>query len=239
MDDFKENSKYGLKCLHSRLFLEYKIWCVVLMVTSLVGCAPVMYSVDLKYVPTRTFSKVKQVTQPIALTVAAFQDLRTMEDKMLIGRVIKSNGEQIRVFPKFVRPAQAVTVPIKEFFRQAGYRVAPENPAWDLHESTIIKGWGPILVGGSIDELDVVCQESLTLIKYTAKVKLTVYFADSLKGKIFHTLSADSSASLEHVLFSEERMEQQINTALSGAIEKLFEGRDITNIISEGARQNP
>ena len=239
MEDKKENCIYGMKRLHSRIVSGYRIWCVVFVVTLLVGCAPSLYSVDMKYVPTRTFPKAKGVTQPIALTVAAFQDMRKIEDNMLIGRVIKSNGKQIPVLPRFVRPSKAVTEPIKEFLRQAGYRVATESPAWDLQEASINKGWGTILVGGSIDDLDVVCQESLTVMKYTAKVKLTIYFADTLKGKIFHTVTMDSSASLDHVLFSEERLEQQINTALSDAIEKMFEGRDITNIINEGAKQNP
>lgn len=238
MEDFKENCIYGMKRLHSQIVSGYQIWCVVFVATLLVGCAPGLYSVDMKYVPTRTFPKAKGVTQPIALTVAAFQDVRKIKDNMLIGRVIKSNGKQIPVLPKFVTPSKAVTEPIKEFLRQAGYRVASASPAWDLQESSINKGWGPILVGGSIDDLDVVCQESLTIMKYKAKVKLTIYFADTLKGKIFHTVTTESSGSLEHVLFSEERLEKQINTALSDAMEKIFEGRDIRNIINEGTKQN-
>jgi hypothetical protein len=190
----------------------------------------------MKYVPTRTFPTVQGMTPPIALTVAAFQDMRKIADNIVIGRVIKPNGEQILVLPKFVNPSQAVTKPIKEFFQRVGYRVATESPAWDLQESSINKGWGPILVGGSIDDLEIVCRNSLTLTKYTAKVKLTLTFANTAKGKIFHTLTTDSSTSLEHVLFSEEKMEQQINAALSGAIEKLFEGRDINAIIKEGAK---
>jgi hypothetical protein len=238
MEDFKENCMYGMKRLHSRIVSGYQIWCVVFAATLLVGCAPGMYSVDMKYVPARSSPKAKGVTQPTALTVAAFQDVRKIKDNMMIGRVIKSNGKQIPVLPKFVTPSKAVTEPIKGFLRQAGYRVATASPVWDLQESSINQGWGPILVGGSIDDLDIVCQESLTM-KYTAKVKLTVYFADTLKGKIFHTVTTDSSASFEHVLFSEERLEKQINAALSDAIEKMFEGRDIRDIINEGTKQNP
>jgi len=234
MEDFKKNCTYGMKRLHSRIGATYQTLCVVFAAILLVGCAPVMYSVDMKYVPTRTFTKAQGLTPPIVLTVTAFQDLRKIADNIVIGQVIKSNGEQIRVLPKFVMPSQAVTEPIKELLRQAGYQIATESPAWDLQEASIKKGWGPILIGGSIDDLDVVCQDSLTVKKYTAKVKLTMYFANTLKGKIFHILTTESSVSLEHVLFSEERLEQQINTALSSAIEKLFEGRGIANIINEG-----
>jgi len=233
---FNKSFKCRMRSLNFCKLFGYQIWGAIFMMTLVVGCAPALYSVDMKYIPIRDFPKAQGVTPPVALTVATFQDLRKMEDNIVIGRVIKPNGEQIRVLPKFVKPSQAVTEPIKEFFRRAGYRVAAESPAWDLQEAGINKRWQSILVGGSIDELEITCENSLTLTKYRAKVKLTIYFADPLKGKIFHTLTADSSASLEHVLFSEERMEQQINLALSSAIEKLFEGRDITNIINEGAR---
>jgi len=225
------------KRLYSRILPRYQIGVAVFVVALLVGCAPALYTVDLKYVPTRTFPKPLEVAQPIALTVAAFQDLRKVDDTILIGRVMKPNGEQIRVLPKFVRPSQAVTEPVKELLRKAGFRVAAGSPAWDLQEGSINRGWGPIIVGGSIDELDVFCQNSLTLTKYTAKAKLTIYFADTVKGKIFHTLTTESSMSLDHILFSEARLEEQINIVLSGAIEKFFEGRDIKDIIiNEGGK---
>jgi hypothetical protein len=234
MEDLKKNCIYGTRRRHFPILCRFQILCLVFVATLFAGCTPTLYSVDMKYIPTRTFLTAQGGTPPIALTVAAFQDMRKITDNIVIGRVIKSNGEEIRVLPKFIRPSQAVTDPIKEIFRRAGYQVATESPAWDLQEASINKLWGPILVGGRIDELEVVCRESLTVKKYTAQVKLTIYFADTLKGRIFHTLTTDSSASLEHVLFSEERLEQQINIALSGAIEKMFEGRDIRNMINEG-----
>lgn len=231
MEDFKESCISGIKRRYSRLVSGCKVWSMAFVVALLAGCTPLLYSVDMKYVPTGTFSKTPGVAKPIVVTVATFQDSRTIEDRMLIGRVIKAGGKQLPVLPKYVKPSNAVTAPVKEFFRLAGYRVATESPAWDLQESSINKGWGPILVGGSIDELDITCQNSLAITKYTAKVKLTIYFADTLKGKIFHKVTTDSRVSLDHVLFSEERMEQQINAALSDAIEKMFEGRDVANII--------
>jgi hypothetical protein len=238
MEDFKVNLKHGMKRSHSRIVSGYQLSCVIVAAVVLAGCAPALYSVDMKYVPTRISPKAQGAPKPIALTVAAFQDMRKIPDKIVIGRVIKPNGEEIRVLPKYVWPSPAVTEPIKEFFRQAGYRVASESPAWNLQESGINKAWEPILIGGSIDALEVVCQNSLTVSKYSAKAKLTIYFADTFRGKIFHTLTTDSSASLDHVLFSEEKLEQQLNTALSGAIEKFFEGSDIVNIINEGAAHN-
>ncbi len=240
MGDFKEN--YGMHSMKRRYLCRgsgLQLWCEALVVMLLVGCAPAMYSVNMKYVPTGNFPKAKVVAQPIALTVAAFEDKRKIEDNVVIGRVFGASGKQVPVLPKAVTPSRAVTEPIREFFRQAGYRVSAESPAWDLNESSINKGWGPILVGGSIDDLEIVCRDSLTITKYTAKVKITVVFADALKGKIFHKVTTESNASLEHVLFSEERLEQQINIALSNAIEKIFEGRDVPGIINEATKRTP
>ena len=237
MGSFNSYLRCRIKRLQSRIVPGYQLWCAVCAVTLLAGCAPSLYSVEMKYVPTRTFARLPGGgAPPIALTVALFQDVRKVADTIVIGRVMKSNGERALVLPKFVKPPQAVTAPIKELFRQAGYRVATESPAWDLKESSINKAWQTILVGGSIDDLEIVCQNSLTTTKYTAKVKLTLTFANTARGKIFHTLTTDSSTSLDHVLFSEEKMEQQINAALAGAIEKLFDGRDIMTIINEGAK---
>jgi uncharacterized lipoprotein YajG len=240
MGNFKEYFNIsGITHLYPRIMSRHKTWCMAFAVTFLVGCAPTIYSVDMKYVPTKAFPQQNLATQPASLTVAAFQDMRKVNDTMLIGRVVKLNGDQVPVLPKFVKPSKAVTKPIKEFLTKAGYKVAGNTPEWDLKESSIDKKWGPILVGGSIDEMDIVCRNSLTATKYSAKVNLTIYFADVLKGKIFYTVTTNSSTSLDHVLFSKEMMEQQLNTALSDAIEKIFEDRDITNIINKGAKQNP
>jgi len=201
----------------------------------LAGCSPALYSVDMKYVPSRVMPRTEGTGEIITVTVAAFEDRRKIDDKMIIGWVVKSDGERIPVLPKFVKPSVAVTSPLKDFLARAGYRISPESPVWDLKEESIRKEWGSILIGGSIDELEVICRDSLTVKKYSAKVKITVVFADAQKGKIFYTVTSGSDVSLEHVLFSEERLEEQINAALSDAIEKIFEGKEIGAKIREAA----
>ncbi len=198
-----------------------------------------MYSVDMKYVPSRGVGAFERPTRPISVTVANFEDLRQVKDKMYIGRVVKSNGKEAPVFPKFVKPTQAVTAPVKNLLRKAGYWVSPDSPTWDLQEATIKKEWERILIGGSIDELEILCIDSLTRDNYTAKAKITTLFADTTSGKIFFRVTTESSASLEHVLFSEEKLEQQINTALSDAIEKIFESRELSDLIRKAAEQKP
>jgi len=208
---------------------------LLFLLSMLAGCAPSLYSVDMKYVPSRVMPRTEGTGQIITVTVAEFEDLRKTEDKTPIGWVIKSDGRKIPVLPKFVKPSKAVTSPLKDFLARAGYRISPESPAWDLKEEDIRKEWGSIVIGGSIDELEVVCEDGMTLKKYAAKAKITVLFADAQTKKIFYRITTQSGVSLEHVLFSEERIEQQINAALSDAIEKIFEGKEATAKIREAA----
>jgi hypothetical protein len=199
------------------------------------GCAPALYSVDMKYVPTKPTPEMKGSEKKIKITVAAFEDIRTISDTTIIGRVIKPDKQNIPVLPKYVRPPMAVASALKDILLKAGYQVAPDIPRWDLKEESIRSEWAPILVGGSIDELEVICEDNVTIKKYRAKAKITVLLANTETRKVFYKVSVQSSVSLEHILFSEERLEEQINSALSDAIEKIFEGNEITAKILDTA----
>jgi len=203
--------------------------------TMIWGCAPALYSVDMKYVPTKSIREMKAPEKKIKITVAAFEDLRTVSDTMVIGRVIKSHRQNIPVLPKYVKPPMAVASAMKDVLLKAGYQVSPDVPRWNLKEESIRKEWSPILIGGSIDELEVICEDKVTITKYRAQAKITVFLANTQTSKIFYKVSAKSSVSLEHILFSEERLEEQINTALSDAIDKIFEGNEITAKILDTA----
>jgi hypothetical protein len=97
-------------------------------------------------------------------------------------------------------------------------------PAWSLQESDIRKEWGKLLIGGSIDELEVVCQKDIPIKTYDSRARVTMVIADVQTGKIIHHVSTDSSNSLEHVYFSEEMLGQQISSAITEAVVKAFEG---------------
>ena len=232
------DSNYRINRCHLRWEIALHL-CLAMIILLLVGCTPTLYSVNMRYVHADGDRKVETVDHPYTITVATFEDLRKVNDNIEIGRVIKSNGQTIPVLPKFVKPSQAVTRPFKEYFQQAGYKVLAENPIWNLEEASIRKEWGDIIVGGSIDDLDVICIESLTSKKYKAKVKLTILFADTKSGKIFHTVTIESSAFLDHVLFSEEYLERQINIALSAAIDKITGDMKIADILRAAAGRQP
>ncbi len=118
----------------------------------LASCAPVtLYSIDLKYEPSKNVSRVEHVAKKIGITVAVFNDERQQEDRILIGRIVKTDGSSIPVVPKFKKPPESVTAVIKDFLSGSGYRVAKGAPAWNLREDAIRPDWGKILIGGTID----------------------------------------------------------------------------------------
>jgi hypothetical protein len=208
----------------------------LMLAVSLAGCATKPYNVDLRYQPSRAVAPAVTDGRKFSLTVAAFLDRRKMEDTLLVGRVVKSDGSSIPVLPRYVKAPEAVAAALRELLIQAGYGVSPEKAAWDLQESTIRPEWGKIVVGGAIDELDVTCVEGFTLKKYSAKVRVTLSFADVQKKRIFYRVTTESSSSLDHILFSEERLEAQLNGVLSDAMEKALEGPETGRQIREALK---
>jgi hypothetical protein len=200
------------------------------------GCAPKIYNVNMRYESTKVIPPVVTDGKKYSLTVASFTDQRKMEDTQLIGRVIKSNGTPIPILPRYVKPTDAVAAALRDVLVKSGYTVAPSRPAWDLNEATIRPEWGTILVGGTIDTLDVTCVQTFTMKRYNATVRVTLIFADVQKKKIFYRLVSESSSSLDHVFLSEARLESQINGVLSDAIEKALEGPEMVRQIREALK---
>ncbi|HVO66145.1 MAG TPA: hypothetical protein VMT12_06670 [Syntrophales bacterium] len=199
------------------------------------GCAHGAYSVDMKYYP-KPLAEMKGPEKDIKITVSTFTDLRKTDDKQQIGWVWDHFGGKTPVYPRLVKPSMAVTLPVKEIFQKTGYQVAVDTPVWNLKEDGIQKEWGPILVGGSIDELEVYCVDDVAVKKYRAKAKITVILANTQTGRVFYKVSANSTASLDHVLFSEGKLAQQINTVLTDVMDKIFEGKEINDrILAEAA----
>jgi hypothetical protein len=210
--------------------------CLFLLV-SMIGCAPKLYNVDMRYEPTKVIPPAVTDGRKYSLTVASFTDKRKMEDTLLVGRVIRSDGTPIPILPKYVKPTDAVASALRGLLTQAGYAVSPDKPAWDLEEGTIRSEWGTILLGGTIDELDVTCLDTFSMKRYSAKVRVTLVFADVQKKRIFYRVSSESSSSLDHIIFSEDKLESQINGVLSDAMEKAIEGPETGRQIREALKQ--
>ncbi|MDA8124551.1 MAG: hypothetical protein M0009_05105 [Deltaproteobacteria bacterium] len=204
----------------------------------LAGCgAPKLYNIDMRYEPTKTIRPAPNDGRKYSLTVTPFIDERKIADTVLIGRVIERDGAPIPILPKYVKPTDAVAAALRSLLTQAGYAVAPDKPVWDLKEASIQPAWGTLLVGGTIDELDVTCLDNLTMKRYTAKARVTLVFADVQKKRIFYKITSESSSSLDHIVFSEEKLQSQINGVLSDAMEKAVEGPEVGRRITEALRQ--
>lgn len=205
---------------------------ITVMLLAVFACfAAKQYSVNLNYSP--AFVPKPVTGKGEALRLAMFQDLRQTDEPLIIGKVINTDGTRVRVFPKYKTAAAAITEGVRLYILKSGTLLPPETAPWDLQEKNIVKADRGILIGGSIDELDVSCRDQVPVKKYEAKLKLTLVLADLKKGTIFYRTTAESSSSAESVLFSEERMEEQVNEVLAGAIEKIFVSSEIRQKIEE------
>lgn len=202
----------------------------------LTGCAPKLYHVDMRYASTKDIPPALTDGRTYSLTVASFIDRRKMDDTLLVGRVIRSDGTPIPILPQYVKAKDAVTSALRELLFKAGYKVSPNKPAWDLSENAIRPEWGTILVGGTIDELDVTCVETFTMKRYSAKARLTLTFADVQRKRIFYRITSESSSSLDHIFLSEQRLENEINGVLSAALEKVIEDGETGRRIREALK---
>jgi len=186
------------------------------------ACTPALYHVNLKYEPTGKFLQLEKAGPDFLVTVAMFNDIRHIDDKLQMGRVTTMDGSVVPILPQYTKVPDAVTTNIREYLFKSGYRISNDNPIWDLKEETINKGWGKILVGGNIDELEIVCDDSFPVKTYRTKVKLSFVFADVPEKRIFYRTSIRSSASLKDVSFSEKILDKQINAVFSDALEDMF-----------------
>jgi hypothetical protein len=222
--------KKKLKCV-------FTLFTLFFVLTVLFGCAPKIYNVDLRYQPTGQFTPSLTDGQKFTVTVSRFIDRRKMDDNLLVGRVIRSGKSSIPVLPRYVKAPDAVAATLRKLLLQSGFNVSPENVSWDQTEKTILPGWGTILIGGSIDALDVTCLDNIPIKKYSAKAKISLVFADVRKKSIFYQVSSEASSTLEHVVFSEDKLEGQINGVLAESMEKIFEGKETARRIQEALKQ--
>lgn len=211
----------------------------LMMAFCLSGCAATgIYSVNMGYNAENAMIPSYLKPDPKALQsiigVAEFTDTRKIDDPLVIGRVIEKNGMKVLVLPKHTRPTQAIADGVRKYLRKAGYNVSVVTGRWDLREETIAQAANSkMMIGGAIEEMEINCRRAFPTNTYTTKIKLTIYLADTVNKKILYRATVESTTSLEHVSFSEDRMGYQADVALGDAIEKLFEKREVAQKIRE------
>jgi hypothetical protein len=178
----------------------------------------------MKYKPTHFIKPSGSAAGKLIVMVAAFEDLRNVPDRLMIGEVADAHGNKIPVFPKYVKAGDVIASGIAEYLKQSGFAVSDKRPAWDLKTGSVGDDWGDILIGGSIDDLWVKCREGIAEKKYSAGIRLNAVIVDVRNKRILYKTLTESESSRDDVIFSESRLEAQINGVVSDAIDKIFDG---------------
>jgi hypothetical protein len=230
----KNNSSFVLKRIAVIVLIAFG-W--GLGISNCATAAGSPYSVNMRYNAAKAvipaYLEADEKTRDAIISVAEFTDARQVDDKKIIGRVRERDDTRVPIFPKDVMPTKAVADGIKEYLKKAGYKVADKIVQWDLKEETIPKGVAKVIIGGSIEELEVICWTGVFSNSYKTKVKLTIVIADLAKGKILYKSKVESLSSRDDVSFSEEEIGGQLSAALGDAIEKVFQEKAVVQKIKE------
>ena len=217
----REKTQLNVPFRHMRIAA---ISAVLVLIISCAGTA-VLYNVGVRYVPTETAPKdIKETRSTVPVTVARFQDVRNVDDKIVIGRVYSADKKSLPVLPKYKKPSESIIKALEDFMTRDGFSVSVVHPDWNLQEDSIDESWGTILLGGTINDFFIECDRSEPVKKYRARVDLTLVLADIQSKQILYKVSVESSPSRDHIRFSEIMMERELNRALSQAIEQVFAG---------------
>jgi hypothetical protein len=207
--------------------------CCLLLCAVLVSCAHVSeYTLAIRYVPQKHVQPVAGRLQNYPITVTSFIDGRTVTNTADIGG--KGDGSNA-VIARCAQgePAAAAAGALRDFLIKAGYTVTEELPAWNLEEKSIRKSWGALVIGGRVDAFEVLCDTDQPATRYHAAVTLRLVFADSQREKILHTTTIESTTGLEQFRCTREGMQEQINRALSLAVEKTLDNSELDNALRE------
>ena len=210
------------------------LFSLFIIVAGIAACAEVAnYAININYIPQKGITRNKSAQGKFVITIAAFNDTRIVDDKTIIGKKVKSRNDKILALATADNPARDVSSAFRYFLLKAGYSVDEVMPEWDLRDSSISSAWGRLVIGGSIDELEVICRTEGAGVQYNTRVKLHVVFADVQRKTILHTTTLESTATLKHLMCSGEMIQEQINGALSMAIEKIAENGELDKIVAE------
>ena len=216
------------------------VWCLLSVGLFLVsGCADTaLYTINIRYEQTKVPPAAEAAMKKRILTIATFQDKRTIDDPLKVGYVLRPDGRKIFILPENKKTVEAVTDAARDYFYKAGYSVSGEKPEWDLQEGTINPAWGDVVLGGVINKMEIVCDDSKPLSPvrtYSAVVNLGVTIADVAGKRILYKTSVESNASFKDVSFSIDKLQSQLNSVLSDVLERLFTGSEFLKQLQSAA----
>ena len=222
-----------------------KIIAVLFLITFGMGisanAATSFYNINIEYDADKAvipeYLKAEGKTRGAVITVAEFTDARDVDDKKIIGHVRERDDTRVPVFSRNVIPARVVAEGIKEYLKKAGYKVADKIVQWDLKEDKMPKGKSKVIIGGSIEALEVTCWRGVFSHSYKTNFRLKIVIADLAKRRILYKSNVESSSSRDDVSFSEAQLGGQLNAALGDAIEKAFDEKALAQKIKEAINQ--
>ncbi len=183
------------------------------LASSLASCAGTSnYPITLSYQPLKQYEK----TAGVPVTVALLSDKRQDADKRVIGK-----KENRTPFISLVgEPAEALSKGFASYLENRGYKVSITNEVWDGNPQSLSAGWGPVVIGGTLDDLTLNVTGNLVKTEYLYSIKFTLCIADARSRELLHKEKIEMSSSYVTVPFSREKAEELINKALSEAVER-------------------
>ena len=215
------------------------IFLALVMALSVSGCATSgIYSISMDYDAENAvipfYLKPDEKALQSIIGVAEFTDTRKIEDPLVIGRVIEKGGARVLVLPKYSRPTHTVADGMRQYLRKAGYNLSGVVDLWDSNERTIPRiSHIRVLIGGTIEEMEINCRRDFPTNTYTTKLKMTIHVADMQERKVVYRTTVEATTSHEHVAFSEDRLGYQASVALGDAIEKTFAKIELADKIND------
>ncbi len=183
------------------------------LVSSMVSCASTSnYPITLSYQPLKQYEK----TGGVPVAVALLSDKREVADKRVIGK--KEDGKAF--ISLLGDPAEALSKGFVSYLENRGYKVSRTNEAWDGNLQSLNPDWGNIVVGGTLDGIDLNVTGNLVKTDYSYSVKFTLCIADARTRELLHKEKIEVSSSYVTVPFSRGKAEELINTALSDGVER-------------------
>ena len=195
------------------------VWVLpALLMLMLTGCARgVTYVIDVAYAPKITELSQGQ-TEPVRIAVIPFEDVR--ENKKGIGTRSRLSGRTDEFEARPYPASAAVTDTLVSALRIKGYNPVVVSGSKDyagITEGTSIQ----VVLSGSVEELwaEAISKPAYTNIKTNVSLKVNVY---SVNDKSIRTLTVQSQAAPQVVLFSPGILQNAINDTLTDAINKLL-----------------
>ena len=109
-----------------------------IIVAGIAACAEISnYAININYIPQKAITKNNRAQRNFLITIATFNDARTVADKAIIGKKVKSKNDKILALATADNPARDLSSAFRYFLLKAGYSVDEVMPEWDLRDHSI------------------------------------------------------------------------------------------------------